>query len=494
MKFLPPLFLSLLFVLPAVAVDHLTVVGDSLTKEYEVTFPGLPGLVEGIDATNPGARNWAEILHTYRNGAFDSGVFKNSLFTNRWTDLRLLGHEYNWAVPGATARTIRNFLLDPNGTEITGDTDFATLAVFAPNWKQTGTLLSAQVSSTSTAAIIWCGGNDLRFGSTDPAAMVNGEAIRYETIYTGNGTGAGNPQPLMDSMKASIQAIAQYVRAANPTLPIAVCAVPHVGCTPDVQSQWPTDATRTGRITTALDTLNADLKTWTEGTLGGAWIDTYSVTKDLITKSPVIGGVTFINGSDEKTASDPTSAHNRYVFSHDGFHPTTTMHAVIAQKVITALAAKYPAKFGTVAPLTDREILATVLGIPVNTGFNEFMATSGAPAGARGPEQDADGDGLTNLVEFALAGNNPYAEGSLVLPVSGRETVAGNEVLTLKWTPRFASNVYASLVCQSSADLSTWTDVPAGQVTANADSSMTARVPQPAAGPLFLRVKVTSTP
>ena len=97
----------LLLALPAAAVEHLTVIGDSLTKEYEITFPGLPVVgVPGIDATNPGARNWAEILHARRNAHFDSGLFRNSLF-NRWTDLRLLGHEYNWAIPGATARTLR---------------------------------------------------------------------------------------------------------------------------------------------------------------------------------------------------------------------------------------------------------------------------------------------------------------------------------------------------------------------------------------------------
>ena len=80
--------------------QFLTVIGDSLTKEFEVTFPGVPGLVTGFDPAHPGARTWSEILHSRRPAHFSSGIFRNNLF-NPWSDLRLLGHEYNWAVPGA---------------------------------------------------------------------------------------------------------------------------------------------------------------------------------------------------------------------------------------------------------------------------------------------------------------------------------------------------------------------------------------------------------
>ena len=102
----------------------------------------------------------------------------------------------------------------------------------------------------------------------------------------------------MDSIKSSIQTLALTMQAANPSLPIAVCAVPHVGCTPEVKMLWPTDAVRTGRISTALKVLNADLKSWTENTLGGAWVDVYPLTKTLITGTTDIGGVPFLNASD----------------------------------------------------------------------------------------------------------------------------------------------------------------------------------------------------
>jgi len=478
--------------MPLGAVEHLTVLGDSLTKEYQVTFPGLPGLVDGIDATNPSARNWAEILHERRNAHFDLGLFKNALF-DRWSDLRLLGHEYNWAVPGATARALRNLVTNQNLGEITSDPGFTTLTAFAPDWAQTSARLTAQVQTTAAAAVIWCGGNDLRYGNTDPSCLVGGTRISYDTIYDGDGTGAGNPQPLMDSMRASIQAMALHLQDSQPGLPIAVCAVPHVGCTPAVQAGSPTDAVRTGRITTALRTLNAGLRTWTEQTLGGVWVDTESLTVDLIEAGSLIyGGVTFFNGPDVKALADPPSAHNRYLFSHDGFHPGTTLHAIVSQRVQAALRARSPAVFSSSPALTDREVIVTVLGLPADTGFAEFMAASGAPADQRGPADDPDGDGLTNVAEFALAGNVPFPDGPLSLPTGGLE--AATSSVTLSWQPRFESNIYASITCQSSPDFTTWTDVPAGHITTAPDGVKTARVPAGEASRLFLRLKFTTVP
>jgi phospholipase/lecithinase/hemolysin len=485
-----PLPLSLALTLPLAAVEHVTAIGDSLTKEYQVTFPGLPGIVDGIDPTQPFARNWSEILNERRNAHFDLGVFKNSLFFNRWADLRLLGHEYNWAVPGATARALRNLVTGQDLAEITSDPDFSTFITFAPEWAQTAARLTTQVQTTSAAAVIWCGGNDLRYGNSDPSCQVGGSPITYETIYDGDGTGLGNPQPLMDSIKASLQAVAQHLRTARPGLPIVVCAVPHVGCTPAVQADAPTDAVRTGRVTTALRALNDSLREWTETTLGGVWVDTFSLTEDLIgADSVVYGGVTFINGSDVRTATDPPAAHHRYLFSHDGFHPGTTMHAIVSQRVQAALRAKAPAVFGTSPVLTDREVIVDVLGIPAATGFNEFMAASGAPADRRGPHDDADADGLVNLGEFSLDGNTAFPGGPVVLPAGGYDP--SDTTVTLTWKPRYESNIYAAINCQSSPDFATWTDVPAENIATAADGTRTARVPAAGRSNLYLRLKFT---
>jgi hypothetical protein len=470
----------------------LTVIGDSLTKEYRILFPGvnLPPLVQipGLDPTNPNARNWAEILDERRHAHFDSGTLRASVF-NPWTDLRLLGHECNWSVPGATARAISLMLTNPDSAELTADPDFTTITNLAPDWKLTPQRFTTQLQSVPAGAVIWAGGNDLRFGNTDPAASFAGKAISYETIYLGDGSGAGNPQPLMDSMAASIRTTALLVRAANPGLPIAICAVPHVGCTPEVRQLWPTDPVRTGRITSALAALNASLRTWTESTLGGVWVDTFSLTTQLISNTMHIGGVSFLNEADTVTAPEPASAHNRYLFSHDGFHPITPLHAVVARSVQTAFATRFPATYASSPPITDREIITTILGLPLSMGYDDFMTQSAVPPTLRHPTEDPDRDGLPNLMEFCLANQHPMR------PDGNQGTVPSSNpgAATLRWMPRFPSNVYASLTAQMSSNLVTWSDVPANSLTSLPDGSSTASVPLSAA-PVFLRLKATVTP
>jgi hypothetical protein len=477
----------------AAPAAKLTVLGDSLTKEYRILFPGvnLPPLVQipGLDPTNPNARNWAEILDERRHAHFDSGTLRSSVF-NPWTDLRLLGHECNWAVPGATARAISLMLTNPNAPELAADPDFTTITNLAPDWKLTPQRLTTQLASVPAGAVIWAGGNDLRFGNADPAASFAGKPISYETIYLGDGTGAGNPQPLMDSIASSIRTAALFVRAANPSLPIAICAVPHVGCTPEVRTLWPTDPVRTGRITSALAALNSSLKTWTENTLGGVWVDTFSLTTQLITSTIHIGGVPFRNESDTVTEPEPAAAHNRFLFSHDGFHPITPLHAVVAQSVQAALAARFPATYASSPPITDREIITSILGLPLSTGYDEFMTASAVPANQRHPLDDPDRDGLSNLMEFCLANHHPMLPSGQTQPLP---TATGNTA-TLSWTPRFPSNVFASLTPQMSTNLSSWSDVPANQVSALPDGSLSVSLPIAQGNPIFLRLKASVTP
>ena len=484
---------------PAAAVEYLTVIGDSLTKEYQVTFPGfrIPLLgveVDGIDPTNPGARNWAEILHERRGGSFNLGRFRNDpdIFDlDIWSDLRLLGHEYNWALPGGTSRTLQLILTDPDSEELLEDADFAALIALVADWRNTGTRMRAQLQGSSAAAVIWCGGNDLRFGNTDPFTKINGVQITYGSIYHGDGTGAGDPAPLMNSIRDNIKAIGQFMRDANPTLPIVIIAVPHIGCAPSVKAAWPTDSVRTGRISNALAALNAELKDWTENTLGGAWVDVYSETVHLITATERdIGCVQFHNSSDTHPAGAAAALHNRFIYSHDGFHPITAFHARVAQQVQAKLREKWPVRFGASVPLSDREIVTSVLGIPAQTGFDEFMAASGTPAGQRGALNDPDGDGLPNIFEFALSGNDPWNSRRPAVPQPGFTGGAA----TLHWSPSCVSNIYAQAVCQQSSGLTTWTAVPAEQISENADGTFTASVPATGGAPVFLRLKVTAAP
>ena len=74
------------------AGEKVLVTGDSLTKEYRSEFPALY-------PSNPAAweaRNWIEILDARRHDHFDLGSW------SVYPDLRLTGHEFNWAKPGGT--------------------------------------------------------------------------------------------------------------------------------------------------------------------------------------------------------------------------------------------------------------------------------------------------------------------------------------------------------------------------------------------------------
>ena len=205
-------------------------------------------------------------------------------------------------------------------------------------------------------------------------------------------------------------------------------------------------------------------------------------------------GEKIVAASQTENPGDPTSAHNRFLFSHDGFHPTSTMHSVVASEVQTALRTSFPAKFGSSPEMTERELLVNVLGIPVSTGYDEFMAASGVPAALRAPDQDADGDSLGNIMEFFLFGNDPWSGHSPALPALSVDTGGAIPVCVFTWKPRYDSNVYADFVCQRSANMAEWSDVPAGQITANEEGTVTARVPNEGPGRIFLRLKVTVTP
>ena len=84
----------------AQGAQQVLVVGDSLTKEYQVEFPIL-------FPNNPPAwlaRNWVELLHTHRNAHFDLGSVSTFL------DPRVTGHKHNWAFPGSLATSTRSML------------------------------------------------------------------------------------------------------------------------------------------------------------------------------------------------------------------------------------------------------------------------------------------------------------------------------------------------------------------------------------------------
>jgi hypothetical protein len=510
------------------AGDKMLVIGDSLTKEYEVTFPGfdqycvsLPVSRPGIDQTNPTARNWAEILHTRRNGAFDMGRTKD-LFAcpipDGWDDLRLSGHEYNWAVAGATARFLRNFALasdldewesSDQISEVLNIAEFLTVRDWKLQVREWRNDMRTLLSNSTDSVVIFCGGNDLKFGNSDPAATDNGaggQKISYGTIYSGDGTGRGNPTNLIDSIRKNIRSLVIDVRNnAGPNVPIVLCSVPHVGATPNVQADGFTNPTRTARCTAAIEELNRGLAALATGFNCG-FADVYKMTKDLLDNRPFqIGGVSFINSADPLNDSRgnrlPLSTRKRYLFTplvapaNDGFHPTTAPQAVIANLIINAFKTKYPTRFSSVQPLTSGEILWSVLGIDTDTGYQEAMAATSLTSAQRAPTADPDGDGVPNVLEYALADFNPERSDSQRLGRPVLNATAVPHVVQWSWRPRFADNAYTTLVCQRSTDLRSWMTVPSAQLLTATDGTVTASVAVPASGvQVYFRLRADVIP
>lgn len=428
-RLLLPLVLGV-FCLPARA-EQCVVLGDSLTKEYEVEFP----LLFPSNPASWTARNWAEILHQRRNAWFDQGRFQTYSFP------RLLGHRYNWAFPGATSTEIKEQL---DGT-------------WSVLWRWE---LDGQLQDEAERVVIFAGGNDVD--------------SYYGQIYNGS-----SASPYINATRNNLQWIVNYVREQKSSMPIVLVSVPHLGCAPDVQRQYPTDPVKTARVTAALDSLNAQLATFAQSKGIGFVPGVYTFTKAMIHEPFRIGGIEFYKEADPDSRA-------RYVFSGDGFHPATSAHGKIAQMVIEAFRSRYPAK--QITPLTDREIVSNILGLDPDIPFKEWIATQGLPQGKSGPNDDPDGDGLTNAVEFSLEGSSAsVASSGLLLP----QVDSSNPSPAFTWTYRLRPEAaeWASTTVRHSRDLVNWTDVDASVTTENPDGSQTLRFPLQ--GRRFLQLKVT---
>ncbi|MDZ4288561.1 MAG: SGNH/GDSL hydrolase family protein [Prosthecobacter sp.] len=425
---LRPLHLLLLTALLPIAgtAEQCLVIGDSLTKEYEVEFPALfPDNPESWDS-----RNWIEILHQRRTGWFDTGLFSQN------NDVRLVGHEYNWAFPGATSTEIKSQISNP----------------FNFWWTDK---LENHLKNIVERVVIFAGGNDVD--------------SYYGNIYNG-----ASPPTYTNATLSNLQWIVDYVRTQKPTLPIVLVAVPHLGCAPDVQLQYPTDPVKTARVTAALDTLNVQLAAFAQSRGIGFAAGAYDLTKAMIDQPFRVGGIDFYKQAD-------MDARPRYLFSGDGFHPNTCAHAKIAQIVINAFRAKYPAS--AITTLGDKDIVTNILGLDPNIPFNEWIAAQGTPANQSGLLDDPDGDGLKNSVEFALQGASAVAFNALSPP-----TLEGAS-LTWNYHPNPIATEWGTVKAQYSSNLQDWQDVPAANLAPQPDGSV--NVQMSGTDRLFLRLSVS---
>lgn len=301
------LFVWMGFQTAAVArTEQCLVLGDSLTKEYEVTFP----VLYPRHPTAWEARNWIEILDQRRSRWFDLGSF------TAYADPRLIGHRHNWAFPGATVSRIR-----------------AELAKTSNRWWTEE--LRRQIRSEAERVVIFAGGNDVD--------------SYYGFLYNGRPA-----TPYINATRDHLRWLVDYVRAVRPSVPIVLVSVPHVGCAPDVVGAHPFHAVKTGRVTRALDSLNQQLADFARQRRIGFAPGVYEMTKQMLTQPLKIGGRTFQTRADME-------ARTSFAFSGDGFHPNTCAQAKIAQIILEAFRARYPTV--SVPALTDQEILVHVLGL-----------------------------------------------------------------------------------------------------------------------------------
>lgn len=382
--------------------EQCLVLGDSLTKEYEAEFPGL-------FPTNPAAwqaRNWIEILHQHRTDWFDTGTF------DTWADIRATGHAHNWAVPGATTGELKSHL-----------TNFVNQIWWVNSLKN-------HIRYDVERVVIFAGGNDA------------------DSYYANLYNGLVGPE-VTNTTLSNLQWLVGWVKALKPSMPIVLVSVPHVGCTPKVQQGYPTHPVYTARVTAAMDSLNASLAAWAQTQSIGFVPGVYEMTKSLITDPFRLNGIDFYRVAD-------ADARPRYVFSGDGFHPSTCAHAKIAQMVVQTFNTTFPAS--PILPLEDDYLTTTVLGLDPNLPFTEWMTSLGLSGPFTG---DSDGDGVPNLIEFAL--DQP------VMP----QPVMQNGALSLSYRPRTVFTEWGTLKVQSSTNLLDWTDVPENQITTNPDGTRT---------------------
>lgn len=87
--------------------------------------------------------------------------------------------------------------------------------------------------------------------------------------------------------------------------------------------------------------------------------------------------------------------------------------------------------------------------------FEEWLAQFELPAGQRGPGDDPDGDGITNLMEYALEGGDPAAPDTSILSAPALVTDGGESYLALAVTLN-GSGQGLDFIIEVSADLVTW--------------------------------------
>ena len=419
--------------------DKWVTIGDSLTKEYKIEFPIL-------NPSNPaawGERNWLELLSIHRGEYVDIGPNAAA-----WPDLRVTGHEYNWAFPGSKTTEWREVI----------EATLLSNAFFVFN----RTVLNRYLDDVADRVVIFLGGNDLKGA--------------YRRHYDG-----ADPTPFVNAQVSNITTIIDHVRSQNATAPIVLVNMPDVGVTPVVKNNPDySDASKRQRMTDLTNDLNKRLRTLsTQKDIGFA--DIASLTNELAgPERYVIGGVHFLKSVDPNSLSnDPV-----YLFSPDGFHPNTPAQLLFANAIAHGFNERYPGL--DPVPLFSTEEMLNILGLEPDMSLAEWAAAYGMDASDGTADLDGDGDGASLLEEFALGMNprDPDAEQRAF-------GLLTNERLELSYSPRVANSIQFTIVPQFSTDLREWPPVSQEQRFTDPSGSAQAWI-TPHAEACFLRLSFSA--
>ena len=432
----------------SVSAVNVVTIGDSLTAEYDV-IPDVPGFddlpTDYAKVTVAGweAMSWVEVAGRVRGRYFNFGQWKT--LSDPWAPPRLSGYEYNWAVPGVDAGQYEDFVTS---------SIFENALFYAARQP-----LEGQLASRAQRVVIWLGGNDFRGN--------------YGFLYDG-----GSTTSLIDGLIDDLGKIIDFVRRQNANVQIVIGNVPDLGATPTKKAAHPDPAKR-ARVTAATAAANARIDALAANK-GVVVADTYSVTAALVQGLPVyFGGVQILN---DKNADN----HPRFAFARDGLHPNTALQILNVRAIVRAFNRGYGAG---IPSITDAEALQ-VLGVEADQPFFDWLGRLGIAD--KSFQADADGDGLTQLAEFAF-GLDPRKTDANLLPVTVGGRVPGfSGSVSIRFTPRADRARYVTVRAQYSADGVTWSGIPSEQVVANGDGSFTAAVPP--GGPVHLRLRVVTIP
>ena len=236
--------------------------------------------------------------------------------------------------------------------------------------------------------------------------------------------------------------------------------VPHVGATPEVKGDHPTDPVKTGRVTTALQTLDTNLRALAERKNIG-YADILTFVTELTSDDPLcIAGFPFINEGDDD--GDP-----EYVWLggdlSQNFHPNTNGQALVANAIIAAYNEKYD--IGA-TPFSGTEIVEEL--VDLETPITTWARDAGLPSSQRAPESDPDEDGLNNLIEYMLM-LDPANPSTLPAP-----TISDSSV-TYDFPVR--PDTCFEVTPQISSDLVSWDPISAAQLSSPTDSTTRITLP-----------------